>query len=394
MNEMHRIPGGVVAARGFRAAGIHCGIKPAGKYDLALIVSDKPAAVAAMFTTNKVKAAPVKLSMQHAKSGRARAIVANSGNANACTGEIGAIHARAMCAAVADRLGFRRSEVLVCSTGRIGVLMPIVKIEAGIKKIIKKLRHERGENVARAIMTTDTFPKQVAVSVKSGKNFVHVGGIAKGAGMIHPNMATMLCFITTDAQISVAQLRKSLRKSVENSFNRISIDGDMSTNDTVIALANGASGKISAQKFQKALDFVCLGLAKMIVHDGEGVTKFITLHVRGAKNDRDAERAARAVANSMLVKTSWCGGDPNWGRILDAVGYSGAAVTESRVNIFYDNVQAVRNGLGVSKNFRKAKHVAAKHNFEITVDLRLGRGRCTMFTCDLSEEYVTLNKGE
>src|SRR5437867_6416286 len=260
----------VTAAHGFRADGIAAGIKSTGKKDLALIVSAVPANVAAVFTRNQVKAAPVKLDMQHVRAGKARAIIANSGNANACTGNVGLIHAKAMATGVARRLKCPTDHVLVCSTGRIGVNMPIVKIEAGIKKLVKSVSRSGSHNAALAILTSDRVPKECAVRV--GK--FHVGGIAKGAGMIHPNMATMLSFITTDAAIPRAALQRALRTAVNQRFNRISVDGDTSTNDTVILMANGAAGSVSMLAFQKALNFVCLELAKMIVRDGEGVSKF------------------------------------------------------------------------------------------------------------------------
>ncbi len=380
----------VTAAHGFRADGIAAGIKPSGKKDLALIVSDVPANVAAVFTRNQVKAAPVKLDMEHVKSGKARAIVANSGNANACTGHDGMIHARAMATGVARRLKCPVEQVLVCSTGRIGVNMPIVKIGAGIKKLVKSVSRQGAHAAALAIMTSDSVPKECAVRV--GK--FHVGGIAKGAGMIQPDMATMLSFITTDAAIPRAALQRALRTAVDQSFNRITVDGDMSTNDTVICLANGLAGKVSMPAFQEALNFVCLELAKMIVKDGEGVSRFVTVNIHNAASDRDAEIAARSVCNSVLVKTSWCGGDPNWGRILDALGYSRARVKEDLVDIFYDGVPAVRRGMPAKTPVAKLKKIVAQPVFTIDIQLHLGRGRCTMHTCDLTEKYVEFNKGE
>jgi glutamate N-acetyltransferase/amino-acid N-acetyltransferase len=389
-----RIKGSVTAARGFRAAGVAAGLKASGKKDMALIVSNEPATVAATFTTNQVKAAPVKLSMRHAKTGKACAIIANSGNANACTGNAGVIHARAMAVAVARRLGCAESHVLVCSTGRIGVNLPIVKVESGIKQLLGVLSTHGGSAAAQAIMTTDTFAKEVAVQFKAGGKTIRVGGIAKGAGMIQPNMATMLSFITTDAAIPRAALQKSLTHAVNHSFNRVTVDGDTSTNDTVILLANGMAGAPPLAKFQEALDFVCLELAKMIVRDGEGVTKFVTVNVHGAASDRDAEFAARAVANSVLVKTSWCGGDPNWGRILDALGYSRARVDEDLVDIAYNGVSAVRGGMATRTPLARLKKIVAQPTFTIDIHLHLGRGHCAMHTCDLTEKYVELNKGE
>jgi glutamate N-acetyltransferase/amino-acid N-acetyltransferase len=385
-----KIVGSVTAARGFRADGISAGIKPSGKKDLALIVSDAPATVAAVFTRNQVKAAPVVLDMQNVKAGKCCAIVANSGNANACTGNVGLIHARAMAAAVARRMGCRDNHVLVCSTGRIGVNLPIVKIEAGIKKLLKSVSRRGAHNAALAIMTSDSKPKECAVRV----GHFHVGGIAKGAGMIHPNMATMLSFITTDAAVPRAALQRALRHAVNQSFNRISVDGDMSTNDTVICLANGLAGKVAMPAFQEALNHVCLELAKMIVKDGEGVSKFVTVNVHSAASERDAEIAARAVCNSVLVKTSWCGGDPNWGRILDALGYSRAKLNPDLVEVHYDGLPAVRRGMPTRTPMAKLKKVAAQPAFTIDIHLHLGRGRCTMHTCDLTEKYVEMNKGE
>jgi glutamate N-acetyltransferase/amino-acid N-acetyltransferase len=392
--DFSKIAGSVTAPRGFRAAGMAVGLKTSGKKDLALIFSQPTATVAAVFTTNQIKAAPVKLSMGHAQSGKACAIVANSGNANACTGSDGMIHARAMGIAVSRRLGCAEDHVLVCSTGRIGVNLPIVKVEAGIKTLLGMLTRRGGSAAAQAILTSDTFAKEVAVQFKTrGKTF-RIGGIAKGAGMIQPKMATMLSFITTDAAISRVALQRALKHSVNQSFNRISVDGDMSTNDTVILLANGLAGAPPLAKFQRALDYVCLELAKMIVRDGEGVTKFVTVNVRGACDDREAELAARAVANSALVKTSWCGGDPNWGRILDALGYSRAKVREELVEIAYDGVTAVKAGMAAKTPLAKLKKIVAQPTFTIEIHLHLGRGQCTMHTCDLTEKYVELNKGE
>jgi glutamate N-acetyltransferase/amino-acid N-acetyltransferase len=390
MKKLSACSDSVTAARGFRAAGLSAGIKKTGKKDLALIVSDVPATVAAVFTKNQVKAAPVRLDMQHVKAGVARAIIANSGNANACTGKLGLIHAKAMAAAVARRLGCRDEEVLVCSTGRIGVLLPIVKIEAGIKKLLRQTSRQGAHDAALAIMTSDSRPKEVAVRCGT----FHVGGIAKGAGMIHPKMATMLAFITTDAAVPRAALQRALRHAVNQSFNRITVDGDMSTNDTVICLANGQAGKPDMPAFQAALDHVCLELAKMIVKDGEGVSKFVTVEIHGARSDREAELAARAVCNSALVKCSWCGGDPNWGRLMDALGYSRAKVVEEKVDIAYDGVLAVKAGQPAKTPVTRIKKIVRQPVFTIRIDLHLGHGHCTMHASDLTEAYVTFNKGE
>jgi len=243
-------------------------------------------------------------------------------------------------------------------------------------------------------MTTDTFPKQIAVRVKAGTKVIRIGAIAKGAGMIEPHMATMLCFITTDAAIPRAALQRALRAAVNQSFNRITVDGDTSTNDTVICLANGLAGEFPIAPFQQALNYVCAELAKMMVLDGEGVSKFVTVNVTGAANDRDADIAARAVANSTLVKCCWCGGDPNWGRIMDALGYSRAKVDDDSVDIAFNGVAAVRNGIATHAPLARLKKIVAAPSFTVDIDLNLGRGRCTIHTCDLTEKYVTLNKGE
>ncbi len=392
--QLTRIPNSVTAALGFRAGGIAAGIKSNKKKDLALIESDVLATVAATFTKNQIKAAPVKLDIEHLKQGRARAIIINSGNANACTGRIGILHAKAMAHAVASRIQCDLKNVFVCSTGRIGIPLPIVKVEAGIKKLITSVSRKGSSDAARAIMTSDTVPKECAVQVKAKGKTIHIGGIAKGAGMIHPNMATMLSFITTDAAIPQKALQRALNIAVNQSFNQISVDGDESTNDTVILMANGVAGPVPMSIFQVGLNLVCLELAKQIVQDGEGVSKFVTVNVKGAKSARDAEFAARSIANSVLVKTSWCGGDPNWGRIMDALGYSKAKVDESKVDIAYDKIFVVRRGVSTKTPVHKIKQITAKSSFTIDIYLRLGNGEFTMHSTDLTERYVTFNKSE
>jgi len=398
-----QVGGGVTAPKGFLAASCHCGIKEGNldKPDIALIYSSAPAVAAATFTTNKVKAAPVRVSAAHMRSAAIHAIIANSGNANACTGLAGIEHAKRMAQAAAAALGIRRSQVMVGSTGRIGVPLPIEKMEAAIKELPKALRSDGSLKAARAIMTSDTFPKEVAVEVVIDGAPVRLGGIAKGAGMIDPNMATMLCFLTTDAAIGRKDLAKALSIAVEQSFNRITIDGDMSTNDTVVLLANGAAQsrplKASAagfQLFQRALNYVTASLARMIVEDGEGVSKHIEVHVKGAGTFQDARNAARAVARSTLVKCSWFGGDPNWGRILDAIGYSGARVREEMVEIYYDGVIAVKHGVASKTPLSKLRAVVANEKFKITVDLQLGSAEYTVYTTDLTVRYVEMNRGE
>jgi len=396
------IKGGITAPVGFRAASLYCGIKAANlsNPDIALILSDAPAVAAGVFTTNLVKAAPVLVSKAHLSSATTRAIIANSGNANACTGPQGLESSRRTCRAVAKTLGLRDREILVCSTGRIGVQLPIAKIESVIPAFPAQLG-SHSLAAARAIMTSDTFPKEIAVECRIGGKTVRIGGIAKGAGMIDPTMATMLSFITTDAAIGKAALQKALRASVDQSFNRITVDGDMSTNDTVLALANGRAGNPPLawgashfRIFQAALDHVTAALARMIVKDGESVTRFIDLHLTGARTARDARLAARAIANSMLVKCAWYGGDPNWGRIMDALGYSGARILPDRIRIAYNGLPAVEHGMPASTPVAKLRAIAKKKEFTITVDLALGSSSFRIWTTDLTPGYVDYNKGE
>lgn len=397
------IPGGVTAPQGYLAGSAFCGIKKgnADRADIALIYSPQPTVVAATFTTNKVKAAPVRVSTVNRRTADVRAILANSGNANACTGVEGLEHARRMTEAAASALELKARQVMVCSTGRIGVLLPIEQMEATIAQLPAQLTREGSSRAAEAIMTSDTFAKEFAVELELEGGRVRIGGIAKGAGMIDPNMATMLCFLTTDAAIEKAPLQKALSVAVEQSFNRITIDGDMSTNDSVIMLANGlaensplAYRSAGFKLFQSALDHVTRQLARMIVEDGEGVTKFVEVHVNGATSLQDARRVADAVAKSTLTKCAWFGSDPNWGRIMDAIGYSGARMREETVDIFYDGVSAVKCGLASQTPFAKLQEIVAQKKFTITIDLHLGRAECTVFTTDLSTEYVRLNMGE
>ena len=395
MNKMRKIHGGVCAAEGFVAGATGCGIKTgkAARDDLAVVFSEAAATAAATFTTNKVKAAPVRISAEHLRAGKVRAVVLNSGNANACTGPIGLADARAMAAATAKALALKSSQVLVCSTGRIGVPMPMQAVLKGISSV--KLSRAGSGKTAKAIMTSDTFSKEVALEVTTHDGNFRIGGLAKGAGMIDPNMATMLCVVTTDAIVPADALRRMLRDSVEDSFNRITIDGDMSTNDTAIILANGASGiSPSPAIFRSALDFITRALARMIVEDGEGVSRFVEVEVRRAASQADARRAAEAIANSTLVKCAWAGGDPNWGRILDAVGYSGAKIKEASADIFYDALPAAVNGTVSRIPVKKLRQIAAKKAFRVTVDLKLGTASHVVWTTDLTEEYVRLNLGE
>ena len=414
------------------------------KRDLALIVSEAPATVAGMFTTNQVCAAPVKVCVERVKQGTARAVVVNSGNANACTGKQGLSDAREMVRYAERALNFPKGSVLVGSTGRIGVTMPMDNVRAGIIEACVELGStpKHAAHAVEAIMTSDTRPKQIAVEFKLGGKTVRIGGMCKGAGMIQPGMsangarpaalshgglhATMLCFITTDAVIDSKVLQAALQEAVAQSFNRITVDGDMSTNDTVLVLANGLAGnpslvaadvrrlhtkkdKVRAslprllrdfEAFQSALNHVCLELAKMIVRDGEGVHRVVTVRVSGAKTVQDADAAARAVANSPLVKTSWHGGDPNWGRIIDAVGYSPAMVVEEKIDIGYSLpgdqkiLWSLKRGQPTKATFKQLCAAVAPEEFDLHINLNLGKAGAVMYAADLTEEYVDFNKGD
>ncbi len=392
---IEQIRGGVCAPAGFLCGSASAGIKnpTATRDDVALILSEKRASAAATFTTNKVKAAPVLVSMEHLAGGDIRGVILNSGNANACTGKPGLRDAKKMAAIVAEKMDLSAEQLLICSTGRIGVPLPMDRVKVGLDKI--RLKPKGSLKCAKAIMTSDTYAKEIACRVETAKGVFHIGGIAKGAGMIDPNMATMLCVITTDAVVPQPTLQRALRASVEDSFNRITIDGDMSTNDTVIALANGASGVRPTQaELVEALNAVGQTLARMIVLDGEGVSKFVEIDLKGAASAEDARRAAEAVANSTLVKCAWAGGDPNWGRIMDALGYCGAELREDKVDIDYDGLSLVRGGLVASTPWKQLRAIAAKKEFQIAINLGLGKFSHTVWTTDLTEEYVRLNLGE
>ncbi len=402
-SQFTRIKGGVGAPQGFLTSAISCGIKnPAiERLDLALIVSEKPCTSAGTFTTNRVKAAPVRVSQAHLRKGNLRAIVANSGNANACTGVQGIRDANAMCDAVAKPLNLKRTEIGVCSTGVIGLPMPMSRIEPKFPELVAKLGAKNGPDVAAAIITSDTHAKEIAISFDLGEHRVRIGGCVKGAGMISPSMATMLCFITTDANIPTESLRKAVLECVENSFNRITIDGDMSTNDTVLVLANGASGMPSARRnstackqFRAALQYVMLELAKAVVRDGERTTKFVTVDVEGARTYLDAKKVAEAVCKSALVKASWNGGDPNWGRILHAVGYSRARIREELVDIFIAGKAACLGGLQTTTPMDELRAAVAEPEFTITINLNQGDADYTMYSSDLSPEYIDFNRSE
>lgn len=404
-SKIKEIEGSICAPKGFLASAVSCGIKDpkATRNDLAIIYSEFPTMGSAVFTQNEVRAAPVRLSSSYLKSTEPRAIVVNSGNANACTGHEGMINARAMASATSKALKLKQREVQVCSTGIIGVPLPIERIEPKIPLAVEGLGSDlaHAEDASRAIMTSDTMPKEIAVQTKVNGKMVRIGAIAKGAGMINPHMATMLCFVTTDAAVSKAEIEAATKEAVDLSFNRISVDGDMSTNDTVIVMANGAaendqvtrSGKGSAE-FRSALNRVMLDLAKKIVSDGERVTKLVEVQVRGAASNLDAERAARAVANSKLVKCSWNGEDPNWGRVIHAIGYSGARVKEEMVDIYFGGLLAAKNGLATKTEIEKLSEAVAKSEFTVGIDLHIGKGEYTVYTADLSPEYVLFNREE
>ena len=388
----------VILPQGFCAAGIAAGLKRSGKLDMMLVVSDRPAACAGVFTTNQVKAAPVTLDQEVVKRKTARALVVNSGNANACTGVRGMKDARTMASLTAKLLKVKPTEVLVCSTGAIGKPMPMNTVKAGIGKLPAALSAAGGPAAADAIMTTDTRKKTGTVRLVIDGKPVLLTAFAKGAGMIEPNMATMLGFFFTDAAVEAKALQHALKQAVDASFNRISVDGDMSTNDTCLLLANGAAGNKNLTPkhrdwpaFAAALQVLALDLAQRIARDGEGADKLITVTVKGARTDAEADAAARSVANSMLVKTCWHGDYPNWGRIMDALGYSPAKVDQDKVDIFYDTLAAVRKGIATKTSVQALSKVQQQERFTITIDLHLGKGEATVYTCDCSEEYVKIN---
>lgn len=394
------ISGGITAAKGIRAAGIFCGIKKSA-LDLALIVSDRPATVAGVTTRNRSKAAPVLLCERQLKGSRLTAIVANSGNANACTGPQGERDALRMRDRLARLLDCPAGEVFVASTGVIGKRLPMAKILSGIRNGIDRLSVDGGETAARAIMTTDTRPKEAAVRVELDGQPVVIGGIAKGSGMIAPDLATMLCFVGTDARISAPLLRRVLRRTVDRSFNAITVDGCMSTNDTVLLFANGVSdapplkaGTPQLVLFEEAMLQVLSRLARMIVQDGEGATKLIRIAVIGAQTVDDAKAAAKAVANSPLVKTAFFGEDCNWGRIVSAIGASGIRFDPDRVEISVDRIPVVRHGLGLGAAAERRAAVRMRRpEFGVTINLHGGAAEAVVLTTDLTEAYVRINAG-
>ncbi len=389
---------GVTLAQGFTAGATYCGLKrKKDSLDLGMLYSSRPASAAGMFTLNKVKAAPVVLSQENLKStkGKARAVVVNSGSANASVGKQGMIDAKEMARLAAERLHIDPSEIMVASTGVIGVELPMGLIKAGIKKI--EMGAIGGPSFARSIVTTDLTTKEYSTSVTINKKRFVIGGCAKGSGMIHPNMATMLAFITTDAEVDPAYLDKSLRKAVDSSFNMITVDGDTSTNDSVFVFANGASGvKIrpntaEATAFDKALAEVCTNLAIAIAKDGEGAQKLIVVKIEGARTQEDARSAAKTIASSSLVKSAVRGNDPNWGRVLAALGRSGAAIDEQKITMHLNAICTMDGGAPIP--FYKEAAVAAMNEPEVTIQVKLGMGKynATAWGCDLTEEYVRIN---
>jgi glutamate N-acetyltransferase/amino-acid N-acetyltransferase len=390
--------GSVTSPQGYRACGVAAGIK-VGRNDMALLVSDAPASVAGLFTSNKVAAAPVVLDRERVASGTAQAVVVNAGCANACTGPEGYEDAKQMARITAQALGLRDALVLVSSTGVIGRRLPMDRIAAGIQLAAGSLTRHGGDAAAKAIMTTDTVDKQAAVRLVAGGEKVTIAGMCKGAGMICPNLATMLAYLTTDATIAPEHLHAALKAAVDKSFNRITIDGDQSTNDTVLLFANGAAGGEALTpshhdwpRFVDALRAVCLKLASQIVQDGEGATKFVTVHVESAASQPEALDAARAVANSPLFKTACFGGDPNWGRVICAVGYSGAQVDERRTQILFDDVCVYDKGrIADEATNAQLAAVMRQKAFTVTVKLNLGNGADTVYTCDFSYDYVKIN---
>lgn len=389
---------GVTFPKGFKAAGVKAGIKKSGNLDVALIYTEKEAAIAGTFTQNAVAAAPVWVSRAVLKTGSAHAIVANAGCANACTGERGMKDAKVMAALVAAELGCRDDDVIVGSTGVIGVNLPMDKMEAGIKQAAKELSTNGSVNAGNAIITTDTYSKACSVEVEIGGKKVRFGAIAKGSGMIQPNMATMLCYITTDAAIDQKLLQTALSDVVETSFNMISIDGDMSTNDMAIVLANGEAGNLKIteknadyQVFYETLNKICEGLSKKIAADGEGATKFITVHVAGTKSFADAKTIGMSVAKSPLVKTAFFGEDPNWGRVICAVGYAGVSMNPEKTVVKFGSVTVYANGVGAEIDEEALRKVMEEHDIVIDIDMGIGEEEATVWSCDFTYEYVKIN---
>lgn len=396
---MKKIDGWLTAPQGFLAAGVKAGIKVSGNHDVAVVYSTVPAACGAVFTQNKMCAAPVHVSREVNQHAYAQAIIVNSGCANACTGEQGLADAKKMQAHSAELLGIKPEEVFVCSTGVIGQFLPMDKLLTGIADAVDAMDENEGESCAMAIQTTDTFIKKAAYEVELGGQKVTVAGIAKGAGMIHPNMATMLTFITTDAAIAPDVLKRAVKKAADKSFNMVVVDGDTSTNDSMIVLANGlAENEIILSEdhpdyaaFFEALLACSTDLAKLIARDGEGATKFLEVNVTGAASWEDAKICAMAIAKSPLVKTAFFGEDPNWGRIVCAAGYSGAAMTAEKVNLEIGGIRLVENGMNCNVPAETLAPIMSEHDIMMHIDLAAGDEQATVWTCDFSYEYVKIN---
>ncbi|AUS97846.1 bifunctional ornithine acetyltransferase/N-acetylglutamate synthase [Clostridium thermosuccinogenes] len=392
------IEGGVTAPKGFLAAGVACGLKKDGKKDLAIVYSEDPAAAAGVFTTNIVKGHSLQVTMEHIKNGYAQAIVINSGNANACVGEQGMKDAREMAELTAQLLDCPPEDVLVGSTGVIGSRLNMPLIRSGIRTAVASLSAEGGRDAQEAIMTTDLVAKEVAVELEIQDETVRIGAMAKGSGMIHPNMATMIGVITTDANISKSLLDKALRETVMHTFNRVSVDGDTSVCDMVIILANGQANNagivregMEYEKFKDALDQVCTHLARMIARDGEGATKLVEIVAQGAINAEDAYKVVSAIAKSPLVKTAIFGEDANWGRIITAAGYSGASFDPNLVDIFIGDLMVCQNGTALNFDENAAKKILQRKEVKITINLKRGTFSDRMWTCDFSYDYVKIN---
>ncbi len=406
--EFNQDSPGLSDVPGFRVGAAGCDIrnKATDRLDLTLIVADRPCAAAGVFTTNDIKAAPVRFCQQvlAVSAGQIRGLVGNSGNANACTAAQGDADASAMAKLAAIAVGAPADAFLVCSTGRIGELLPMAKVAEGIKASAARLSREAAEGVrsAHAILTSDTRPKSVTARfVWEGKT-ITIAGIAKGAGMIEPNMATMLAFVCTDAAATPAELKTALKSASDQSFNCVSVDGDMSTNDTVLLLASGVSGvSVGAAApaplralFQEALDKVCFALAEKIVGDGEKITKVVSVEIEGGRTRADAEKVARAIGNSLLVKSSWFGEDPNWGRLADAAGYARTGLDEAKLDIYYDDVPAVLGGKPLPENKPQWKQVVKAARFAVRLKLNLGDAKFRLLAADLTDGYVNYNKSE
>ncbi|RQD77691.1 MAG: bifunctional glutamate N-acetyltransferase/amino-acid acetyltransferase ArgJ [Candidatus Syntrophonatronum acetioxidans] len=391
------ISGGITAVPGIKAAGVHCGIKE-NKKDLALIYSLSPAVAAGVFTTNIIKAAPVLVSSRNIKEPVTRAIVVNSGNANACSGERGREDAERMVDLTARHLNLEPSQVLVSSTGVIGQLLPMEAVERGIKSACEDLSGEGGTRAAEAILTTDTIKKERAYTFEISGKEITIGAMAKGSGMIYPNMATMLAFITTDLSISKPLLEKAIQESVKDSYNLITVDGDTSTNDMVIIMANGMAGNPqiteegeSYQKFVEALNYVNKEMSRIIIRDGEGTTKLIEVNIKGTTGYQMGRRLAMGILNSNLVKTAFFGEDANWGRIITAMGYSSQEFTPEKVDIFLGDLQVMKDGVGLKFDEDKARKILSAREVKVFIDLKMGTEEITAWGSDLSYQYVTIN---